>query len=235
VPTRASQREPLSHRVAESVLAFVREQGLEPGAVLPSEARLGARFGVSRPVVREALRMLDERGVVDVVNGRGAVLRPLDSRPLRTFFAHAVEQGEAGAVAELMEVRRGIEVQAARLAAERRTPEQLAELRGLAADMRDALGEPDVYVRLDTEFHMQLAEATQNRMIVHLMRSIRPIVERSIDEGFRARTDPAHAERAHARHEALCDDLERGDAAAAAQTMAEHFDDAVLSLISHSG
>ena len=79
-------------------------------------------------------------------------------------------------------------------------------------------------------FHLELAEATGNRLIVHLMRSIRPMLERSVDDGFRSRTDPVHIERAHARHEALVAALERRDALAASELMTAHFDDAVASL-----
>jgi DNA-binding FadR family transcriptional regulator len=96
--------------------------------------------------------------------------------------------------------------------------------------MREALADAPAYVRLDTAFHLQLAEATGNVLIVHLMRSIRGILEASIDEGFRSRREPARIQAAHERHERLVDELERRDAEAAATTMDAHFEDAVASL-----
>jgi GntR family transcriptional repressor for pyruvate dehydrogenase complex len=223
------ERRPLSEQVADGVIELIRERGLGARDTLPGEAKLAASFGVSRPIVREALRSLAGRGVLEIVNGRGAVIRPVDSAPLRSFFERAVDM-DPSAVAELMEIRKGIEVQAARLAAQRRTKLQLDALRSTARAMRRALGDPPAYVDLDTEFHLLLAQATDNALIVLLMRSIRDILRASIDESFRSRTDPAHIERAHVLHERLVEDLQRRDAEAAAATMTEHFDDAMGSL-----
>jgi GntR family transcriptional regulator, transcriptional repressor for pyruvate dehydrogenase complex len=136
------------------------------------------------------MRALAERGVVRIINGRGAVLVPLDHRPLSAWFERAVREDD-GSVTELMWVRGGIEVQAARLAAGRVTPDQLDVLAQTAAAMRAALPDPDRYVELDTQFHLQLAQATGNALIVHLMDAIRDILYGSIREGFRSRTDPS--------------------------------------------
>jgi GntR family transcriptional repressor for pyruvate dehydrogenase complex len=228
-PARQVTRHSLGEQVLGGVLDLIGERGLRPGDTLPAEGQLAADFGVSRPIVREALRALAERGVVKIVNGRGAVLVPLDNRPLSAWFERAVTEN-AGAVTELMWVRRGIEVQAARLAAEHATAAQLDALGRTAATMRAALGDPDRYIDLDTQFHLELAEATGNTLIVHLMQAIREILRGSVSEGFRSRTDPAHIETAHARHETLVADLRRRDADAAAATMEAHFDDAIASL-----
>ena len=190
------ERRPLGPQVVDAVLALIDERGFAPGDRLPSEAALAEQFGVSRPVVREALSTLSERGVVEVVNGRGAMLAALDSRPLSTFFERAIAE-RAEAMSELMEVRRGIELEAVALAARRARPEQIAALRATAAAMRGALAS-DAYVPLDVRFHLELAEATGNGLIVHLMRSIRPMLERSVDDGFRSRTEPG-PQRARAR------------------------------------
>ena len=229
---RRLTRATLGKQVLDGVLALIADRDLRPGDILPSEGQLALDFGVSRPIVREALRALAERGVVDIVNGRGAVLVPLDNRPLNAWFERAVA-ADAGSVIELMWVRRGIEVQAARLAATRATDAQLATLAETAALMRAALADSDAYVELDTEFHLRLAEATGNALILHLMEAIREILHGSIREGFLSRKDARRIEIAHARHETLIAELRRHDADAAAATMEAHFDDAIASL--HAG
>ena len=224
-------RSTLGSQVLDGILALIADRGLRTGDTLPAEGQLALDFGVSRPIVREAMRALAERGVVRIINGRGAVLAPLDNRPLSAWFERAVND-DTSSVTELMWIRRGIEVQAARLAAGRVTETQLQALGQTAARMRAALDDSDAYVDLDTEFHLQLAAATGNSLIVHLMEAIRDLLRESVRQGFASRHDPEHIERAHARHEELVGDLRRRDAGAAVATMEAHFDDAIASLSS---
>src|SRR5512143_1516024 len=114
----------LADQVTDRLLEYIEAQHLKPGDLLPSETSLVASFGVSRPVIREALKSLSGKGIIEIVNGKGALIRPVDSDPLRLFFRRAMQM-EYGTLLELMEVRRGLEIQAALLAAQRRNEKDL--------------------------------------------------------------------------------------------------------------
>src|SRR5512142_1357307 len=109
----------LAEQVTDNLLSFIEAQHLKPGDLLPSETSLGNSFGVSRPVVREALKNLEGKGIIEIVNGKGALIRPIDSDPLRLFF-HGAMQTEICNLRVLIEVRKGREVRAAIVAAQRR-------------------------------------------------------------------------------------------------------------------
>src|SRR5690554_2390554 len=125
----------LAEQVTERLLEYIEAQKLTPGCLLPSETSLAASFGVSRPVIREALKNLEGKGIVEIVNGKGAYIRPIDPNPLRLFFQRAVQM-ERGTILELMEVRKGLEVQAAALAAQRRNEQDLQSIGKVVEGMR---------------------------------------------------------------------------------------------------
>ena len=111
-------RSTLAEQATENLLVYIETQNLKPGDLLPSETRLATQFEVSRPVIREALKNLEGKGIIEIINGKGALVKPMDSDPLRLFFQRAV-QIERNTILELMDVRRGLEVQAVMLAARR--------------------------------------------------------------------------------------------------------------------
>src|SRR4051794_39970821 len=147
-------RETLATQLAQRMIAFITVNGLKSGDALPSEARLAAQFGVSRPIMRESLRLLQAQGIVEVVNGKGATVRPLTSDPLSSFFTWATHFDEH-ALVELLEVRKGLETQSAALAAARHTPEDIAALRATVDAMAQHLHEADVYTEMDYTLHLQ--------------------------------------------------------------------------------
>lgn len=223
-------RETLAERAAAGLMAYIGSQELKPGQPLPSEARLAAEFGVSRQVIREALKSLQGRGVLEIVNGKGAIVRSPDSSTLLVFFTRAL-QVSRDAILELMEVRKGIEVQSALLAAERRTPEDVAQMLELTAAMRRHVRDPDAYIELDVALHLRIAAASHNAMLYHLVESLRQALTDTVREGLRRRRTVAQLDRVQALHEALVADLERGDPEGARRSMALHFDEAVMALV----
>jgi GntR family transcriptional regulator, transcriptional repressor for pyruvate dehydrogenase complex len=220
------RRDTLAEQVANELIALIEGDGLVPGMLLPSEASLAQEFGVSRSVVREALKALAAKDVIAIANGKGAVVRPMTSVPLRDFFQRALRNRHATAI-ELLEVRKGIEVQSAALAAQRRTAAELSELTGILPELGGALHDPSVFVTIDTRFHLLIAAATHNRMLSHLIESIREPMQDSMREVSRQRvTEQQHAFAltAHAR---IVDAIERAAPEAAGSAMAAHFDVAI--------
>jgi GntR family transcriptional repressor for pyruvate dehydrogenase complex len=219
-------RETLVEQAERNLLTFIDAQGLKPGDLLPSEAKLAADFGVSRPVIRETLKSLAGKGVIAIANGKGALVQPVNSSPLRQFFQRAL-LADREAIVELMEVRRGIEVLSVELAARRRTPEQVARMAELVGAMRLHLADPDAYTELDVELHLLIAAAAHNTMLYHLVESLRHVLKGSIREGLRRRQTDAELERVQIHHEALLSAIQSADAEQAIGAMVAHFDEAI--------
>lgn len=222
-------RQTLTEQAVLELMQFIRSNNLKPGDMLPSETQLADSFGVSRPVIREALKSLAGRQVIQIINGKGAVIRPIDSDPLRGYFQKAV-QFEPEVIIQLLEVRKGIEVQSARLAAERRSLEELSQLEQAAARMREAMDDPEKCIALDLEFHLTIATCTHNAMLFYLLESIREATKSTILEGRRSRKTHDELERVQVLHEMLVQAIAEGNAELAGRIMETHFDEAALAV-----
>src|SRR5579862_8553656 len=175
VPTGA---EPLglSPVKQDSVTDLVRHQLIEMiesgriavGDRLPSEAELAKAFGVSRPVVREALVSLRILGLTSSRSGRGTYVESNQIRRPLSFGGLSPEQ--------LNEVRSYLEIPCAALAAERRRDEDLERLGRLVEEFRTA-DDPTRRVRVDSQFHVAVARATGNPLFARLVEDIRKAVE----------------------------------------------------------
>lgn len=227
-------RETLAEQAARNLIAFIEAEDLKPGKLLPPETQLAADFGVSRPVIREALKSLEGQGIIEVVSGKGAVVRPLDGQPLRLFFRRAL-QIEPEAIIDLIELRRGIEIQSAGLAAQRRTPEELARLAEICAEMRRNLHNPTAYVPLDVAFHELVATMARNPMLFHLVVTVREAITETLPEPLLRPPTDEQLERVQVGHEVILASLELGDTIKAERAMAAHFDEAVKSLLNKTG
>lgn len=107
------ERTSLSEQAVQSLLQRIEEQQLQPGTPLPSEAQLGESLGVSRTVVREALRTLKGLGVVEIANGKNPIVRrDLDASALGIYFSRALQVLE-NSTGDLMDVRASLEARAA--------------------------------------------------------------------------------------------------------------------------
>jgi GntR family transcriptional regulator, transcriptional repressor for pyruvate dehydrogenase complex len=217
-------RSNLSAQIADHLLAYIQREQLQPNDPIPSTADLAQNFGVSRPVVREALKILEARGIIEVVNGKRATVKPLSAEPLLSFFERVVQLDAAG-FRTLLEVREAIETQNARLAAERCNPGQAARMRALTDEMRRNLHNLDTFVELDVALHLLVAEASQNAVLAHLTASIRDAMKVIMLEGRRRRADGRESERVQEQHEALVEAITRGDGEGAASVMRQMFAD----------
>lgn len=222
-------RATLAEQIAESLLEHIRTHGLKSGELLPSEARLTSDFDVSRPVIREALKYLEGQGVIEITNGRGAVLKPVTGEPLSKYFQMAVHLDKEAGI-ELMEVRRGMEVESATLAARRRLPEELQLLEAHVRKMEENLYEIQAYLELDAEFHEMIAHASHNKMIFHIIKSIREAAKDLIGEGLRLRELQRDLARVQELHMAIFEAIRAGDPQAAGRAMLLHFQEAVTTL-----
>lgn len=133
------------------------------GDRIPGEYDLAARLQVSRPAVREAIRALSHIGVLEVRRGDGTYVRSaVDPRPL-------LSRVERATLRDVLEVKQAYDVQAARLAARRRTPDDLLRLHALLED-RDSAHDPAEFGEADVHFHIGVAEAAHNALLVEAFR-----------------------------------------------------------------
>lgn len=165
-------REPrLADKVAATILEMILTEGTKVGDRLPSERELSDQFGVSRTVVREAIRTLAAKGVLEVRTGHGvrivAVPAGTVSESLRLFIRSATLD-----YPRLAEVRATLEIEIAGLAAQRVTEEGVELLRANVSAMEAAVGDVDRMSQLDLDFHRAIAVSTQNDLFLLLLDSI---------------------------------------------------------------
>ncbi len=223
------KRETLAEQAAEGLADIIQRRGMMPGDVLPSQGDLANQFGVSRTVIREAIQALVGRGLLEVVNGKGAVIRPLHNEALSAFFQHSLLAKQA-AILELMEVRRGLEVQSSILAAQRRTEAQLTELNALVHEMSGCLSAAERYAELDLKLHLSIAAASHNTMLLHMIESIRESSQVAIRVGLLRQTNDRDRQRIQTEHASMVEAICKHNAAAAQHAMEKHFDDAMMAL-----
>jgi DNA-binding FadR family transcriptional regulator len=223
------RRDTLSQQVTQNLIAMIDAQDLAPGDPLPSEAQLALEFGTSRPVIREALKTLQGEGIIEIVTGKNAVVKPLSSAMLRKFFQRAVALKSA-TFHDLIEVRRGLEIQSVMLAAERITDDDLAALEQVMAHMRETLHDHERFAEYDVEFHLLIASAARNPMIYYLIESIRDALRENILLGMKSRYTPAEYARVQSSHEAILQALRDRQPQAAQAAMQAHFDEALKAL-----
>jgi GntR family transcriptional regulator, transcriptional repressor for pyruvate dehydrogenase complex len=163
----AGRASSLSAQIVAQVRDRLFAKELKPGDFLGTEKELAARFGTSRIVARDALRTLEALGIVEIRMGKGGGARIAQGNPRLFAEALAVQLDLTGvSAAEIMDAQRAIETLGAELAAENATPADVAKLRALLRQAEAAIGDLDRFTRLSRDFHLAVAEASHNRVLV---------------------------------------------------------------------
>ncbi|MGO4284987.1 FadR/GntR family transcriptional regulator [Bosea sp. TAB14] len=214
----------LGDAVIQRITQAIHDGRLKPGDFLPSEARIAASFGVSKPIAREAIRQLAAMGVVHIQQGKPTRVQALDAAPLDRFYRFAV-RGRANGLTEAVELRRILEPPIAAHSAERRTAEDIEKLDLILARMEDALGNVPRWIEADLDFHEAVAASSGNRLLDFQIRGLRPVI-REVMEIFNSREarGPADWQRTFERHVRVVDAIRAGDPAAAFAAMNKHFE-----------
>jgi GntR family transcriptional repressor for pyruvate dehydrogenase complex len=150
---------------------MIASNDLKPGDALPAERELGKQFGVSRTVIREAVRALAARGLLEVKSGSGVRIVAADAKTVRDSMHHFV-RGSMMDYAKVDEVRGVLEVAAAGLAAERATAEDIAKIDDTIVRFENECSDLEASVQIDLEFHRAVATATHNDLFLVLHDSI---------------------------------------------------------------
>jgi len=221
LPFRTVQREPtLASQVTLQLESLISTQHLQPGDRLPSERELAKQFGVSRTVVREAMRAMAAKGLVEVQSGSGTVLLSMTTETVSKSFSMLLRQGKPHVdYDKVNEVRRLLEIEIAGLAAQRRTQVDLDKLQAIGRDMDAMKRDRESFARIDVAFHTALAEATYNELFLIMLESLHDVMLEVRLTGFETPGAAAHAIDYHFR---IYEQVRDGNAAEARAMMAEH-------------
>lgn len=236
--TQPVKRETASGSVAVALTEMI-VGNLAPGAQLPSEADLAERFDVSRLTVREAVKMLAGRGLLDLARGRRAVVREPDGSAFADFLAAFIREDVKG-LFDLIELRMAIETMSARLAAKRANRAALQALEAAIQGMREAATANEKkndaaaerrFHDFDLQFHETLAMASGNRVLAFLFEAM----TKSLHEGFHMsrrgqRLRGANSDQTLAAHQAVLDAVRDGNGKAASDAMRAHLNNTLTDI-----
>jgi DNA-binding FadR family transcriptional regulator len=209
--------------VLASLQSRIADGTYKPNERLPSESELGKAFGVSRPVVREALVSLQALGLTSSQPGIGTFVVSDRVRVPLLLGRYSP--------AHVREVRRCIEIPAARLAAERRSARDVGEIAGILARMDEA-DNPARRNLLDASFHIAIAHASGNPLIVKLVEDLRGVLE---EHSLAVARAPYRRRAASQEHRAIYDAIVDRDADGAATAMEAHLAAAERTFADSSG
>lgn len=215
----------LSDKVTEQITEAIVSKQVRPGERLPSERDLGARFNVSRTVIREAVRSLVARGLVRVTSGRGVEVSEFNSGNVAASMRLLVRGYEGLDYQKVNEVRSAVEVQTAGLAAQRARPEDLERLRELCDEHQRSLQRGDLTAagELDFQFHQELTRASGNELLVAMLDSISDVLREVRNQ---AMTQPHVGEEGLKAHRRILKCIVAGEPKAARDAMAKHLAEA---------
>ncbi|WP_421780832.1 FadR/GntR family transcriptional regulator [Kiloniella litopenaei] len=222
--TESNETSVSTARAYEDVIAKIRklisDEDMGPGDALPSERRLSDLFAVSRHSVREAIRVLQEQGVLAPKRGSGNYIRS-SSREELTRALSSLVSGDARRLFEVFQLRELMEPQIAALAAEMILPEQLEEMDQLVRTQMTTEDRSELQ-KIDRNFHALIAKATGNELLSDLMDKISASMDPSRTEGHQSDERRIASITGHCRILAA---LQAHDPVAAAEAMRDHIND----------
>jgi GntR family transcriptional regulator, transcriptional repressor for pyruvate dehydrogenase complex len=209
----------LYEQIIEQIEGSILAGELKAGDQLPAERELAQRFGVSRTAVREAVKALREKGLVEAYSGRGTFITNGTSQAIRQSLDLMIKIGQPDGCTHLAEVRLILEPEIAALAATRVEDHHLAAMREAIAVMDGSRQDPDAYIEADLDFHLALAEAAANPLILSLLDSIVGLLREQRLRIFNVDGGP---ERGQYHHKRIIEAIETRDAEKAREAMRAH-------------
>jgi GntR family transcriptional regulator, transcriptional repressor for pyruvate dehydrogenase complex len=216
----------LSDKVAKLITESILSGDLPPGERLPAERDLMGQFGVSRTVVREAVRSLAAKGLIQQQARAGHVVsEPSPETVAESMTLYLRGRGPYG-LEKLIEVRATIETETAGLAAERASEAELAAIRAADAELSQARDAHEAALA-DVSFHRAIAHASGNEFFVMMLDSIRGALLQAQSPGLSDRATREYVREAHA---AILKCIARRDRDAARAAMQEHIEESARRL-----
>ncbi|GAK02525.1 lactate-responsive regulator LldR [Geomicrobium sp. JCM 19037] len=218
--------------VADSLKGAIEKGDLKPGDRLESVEKLAERFAVGRSAIREALSALRATGLVDIRHGEGTFVRSYESIDLKIPYSSLLLVNPKE-IKELLEVRKILEVGSVQAAAKHRTEEDLQQMKEALHLMNIHMDDEKLGEKADWAFHMQVARASKNDMLVRLLQSVADLTVETMLETRRIwlYSEKVRAEQLHEEHMAIYTAIEKRQVARAGELMMDHLQ-SVESLLS---
>lgn len=207
--------------VASQIHRLIEDGRLKPGDRLPPERDLAEMFGVSRTSVRDAIRVLEMRGLVEPRHGEGTVIRQVPIDAIVGPLASAVTASK-DLTADLFDMRKMLEPPLARAAAMRATGEDLVALREIIDRQSERVRAGEVAIDEDTAFHYRIATAAKNQVVLRLMDVVMDLLRESRTRSLQA---GGRAERSLDGHRRILAAIQGRDPDAAAHAMRVHIEE----------
>jgi len=212
----------LTEEIVTRLVSLILEEGLKPGDKLPSVRELVNQFSVGRSSLREAIRILNAIGVIDVSVGEGMSVGRGDlsliARPLTLGLLMGQQSRN-----DLIETRRLIEIEMAGLAAERGTEVEIVTISGHLETMRESQNRHARYSTADLEFHLAIARASHNQLLYNLLHTLRHILGALIAKVV-VDYDANHMPQSFKVHLPIYDAIRTRNSRGARRAMAAHLD-----------
>lgn len=222
----------LSERITSQISDAIISGELKPGDRMPPERVLAEQFGVSRTVIRDAIKTLSGRGIVRVKRGAGIFVATAEETVMgRLGELSNVLPLQGAGLRDLFDVRKVLEVQGAEWAAQRRSAHHVERLRGIVEGAYRRSEDLDVLSERDAQFHVAIAEASQNLVLVRVMFTLLDLLEASRRETLNI---PGRPRLSLDQHEGILRGIEDRDPEEARRAMLEHLT-SVEQAISYSG
>jgi GntR family transcriptional repressor for pyruvate dehydrogenase complex len=217
--------------VASQIYRLIEDGRLKPGDRLPPERDLAEMFGVSRTSVRDAIRVLEMRGLVEPRHGDGTVVQQVPIDAIASPLAGALVASK-DLTAELFDMRKMLEPPLARAAAMRATAEDLLALHDILARQSERVRAAETGIAEDTLFHYRVAAAAKNQVVLRVIDVIMDLLREGRAQSLQGR---GRAERSLEGHRRILAAIEDRDAEAAAESMRAHIEEIESLLALHAG
>ncbi len=213
------KRRSTSELVMKEILDSIQSNQLKPGDKLPTELELTKMFGVGRSSLREAISALTLVGYIEVVQGRGTFVKKAPrSSNLSSFELRDIQA--AASIIDILEIREILECNTARLAARRADSDDIDRLQVILVQMKQNMDNIERFSEHDFDFHVAIAEASSNKMILQMMKFI---VKKVHEEYVRLKHETLFkADKAIMTADKIVSGIEEGDEEKAALYMEKH-------------
>ena len=206
----------LAEQVQEQIFHYIVDTPLELGAKLPNEFELGEMFGVGRSTIREAVKILSSKGIVEVRHGSGTyVLSTKEKNPDPLGLKDLEDQKRLAL--DLVDLRLMLEPGIAELAAQNATPEDIAKLKRLCETVEQRIKNDERYLEDDIAFHTCIAECSKNKVVEQIV----PIIDTAVMLNVNV-THKMLKQETVETHWAVCEAIAEGDAIGARSAMTMH-------------
>lgn len=217
------RKDTLSAQVTRYLFDLIARERLQPGDLVPSEVRICCDLNISRGIVREAYRTLATLGILEIESGKSPRVQGLNSSVLTQLIGFALRTAHVSAP-QVLQLRRAVEIEAARQAAKHGTQVQFERLRICVTEMRAAGADHERMIAADVALHTTLATASGNPLFTLIIEGLRGPLEDSMAQGLKSRRTRAEVLHVPQVHSIIVQRVSARDGEGAAKAMAHHFD-----------